>query len=79
MSGALKRLIEGMSRELYVILRGIFIAFVQKVKIFGFNMVCCLRFACNDAYFFYSNHDKGKGGVVILIGNNLSSHIKDFG
>jgi exonuclease III len=55
------------------------IACLQEIKAIGFQAVCMSKFLWDKATSFHSEHDKGKGGVVILVGPKWAENILQHG
>lgn len=52
---------------------------LQEIKVVGFQAHSILKFLWDKAVGFHSNHERGKGGVAILVNPKWESHIVEHG
>ena len=56
-------------------IKGKDIVCLQEIKANGYQAFNTLNFIWGNAKYFYSNHDRGKGGIATLINKNLEKMI----
>ena len=52
---------------------------LQEIKVVGFQAYSMMKFLWDKAIGFHSNHERGKGGVALLIHPKWESYIDSHG
>lgn len=56
-----------------------YLVLLQETKVVGFTLENNLKFIWKESCFFNTNHEKGKGGVFILLSKKWSPYVTNQG